>query len=71
LSDNPLQYLISLPLTLILVLVVLHGEKMIFDYLEIGSIFLFVGFISFVLIIYGCFLLGDRLISMIEVRIKR
>jgi Mn2+/Fe2+ NRAMP family transporter len=70
LSDNPLQYLISLPLTLILVLVVLHGEKMLFDYLGIESFFLFIGLVSFVLIIYGCFVLGDKLISMIEVRIK-
>jgi hypothetical protein len=70
-SDNPLQYLISLPLAMIGILVVLQGEKMLFDYLGWGSIFLVVGFISFVLIICGSFVLGDILISKIEVKRKR
>lgn len=57
-------------MTLILIIFVLHGEKMLFDYLGWGSLFLFVGFVSFVLIVYVCFILGDKLISMIEVRRK-
>ena len=68
-TDNPLQYLISLPLTVGGIIIVLQGEKLLFDYLGLESIFLFVGFISFVLVVCGSFVFGDKLISVIEVKI--
>jgi hypothetical protein len=67
LTDNPLQYVISLPLAVSGAIFILYLEHMVLE----ENAFFIVGFISFVCVIYFAFILGDKLISMIEVKRKR
>lgn len=66
-TDNPFQYVISLPLTLIIVITVLHIQLTWFEFIGIGQNHaLWVGLFIFIGVMYGCFYLGDTIISRIE-----
>lgn len=69
-SDNPIQYAISLPLALLLVILLLSVEKTYIAPLvgNDGNILWGLGLFSFIAIIMGSFYFGDILINKISQR---